>query len=43
MTTFYARIRKSMRGQTATEYLLVAALIAVVVYSLYATLTGRLT
>jgi len=40
MTTVYALIRKSLRGQTATEYVLAAALIAVVAYSLYATLTG---
>ena len=41
MTTFYVRIRESLRGQTATEYVLAAALIAVVLYSLYTTLTGR--
>jgi len=40
MTTFYVRIRESLRGQTTTEYVLVAALIAVVLYSLYATLTN---
>jgi Flp pilus assembly pilin Flp len=41
MTTFYVRIRESLRGQTTTEYVLVAGLIAVVLYSLYATLTNR--
>jgi Flp pilus assembly pilin Flp len=41
MTAPYVGIRESSRGQTATEYVLVAALIAVVLYSLYTTLTGR--
>ncbi len=41
MTTFYVRIRESLRGQTTTEYVLAAALIAVVLYSLYTTLTTR--
>jgi Flp pilus assembly pilin Flp len=40
MKTLYNQIRKSLRGQTATEYVLAAALIAVVLYSLYTTLTG---
>jgi Flp pilus assembly pilin Flp len=40
MTTFRIRIRESLRGQTTTEYVLVAALIAVVVYSVYVTLTA---
>jgi Flp pilus assembly pilin Flp len=41
MTKFYVRIRESLCGQTATEYVLAAALIAVVLYSLYTTLTSR--
>jgi Flp pilus assembly pilin Flp len=41
MTTAYVRIRESLRGQTTTEYVLAAALIAVVLYSLYTTLTSR--
>jgi Flp pilus assembly pilin Flp len=40
MTTSYLQIRESLRGQTTTEYVLAAALIAVVLYSLYRTLTG---
>jgi len=40
MTTLYVEIRESLLGQTATEYVLVVALIAVVLYSLYTTLTG---
>ena len=39
MTAFYV-IRESLRGQTATEHVLAAALIAIVLYSLYKTLTG---
>ena len=41
MTTTYVRIRESLRGQTTAEYVLAAALIAVVLYSLYTTLTSR--
>jgi Flp pilus assembly pilin Flp len=41
MKTFYVRIRESLRGQTTTEYVLAAGLIAVVLYSLYTTLTTR--
>jgi hypothetical protein len=41
MTAFYVRVRESLRGQTTTEYVLAAALIAVVLYSLYTTLTTR--
>jgi hypothetical protein len=41
MTTAYVQIRESLRGQTTTEYVLAAALIAVVLYSLYTTLTSR--
>jgi len=33
--------RRSDRGPTITEYILTAALIAVVLYSLYTTLTGH--
>lgn len=40
METLYKHIRKSLCGQTTTEYVLAAALIAVVLYSLYTTLTG---
>ena len=40
MKTFYVRIRRYLSGQTATEYVLVAGLIAIVVYSVYTTLTG---
>jgi Flp pilus assembly pilin Flp len=40
MTTIYSLISKSTRGQSTTEYVLVAALIAVVLYSVYVTLTG---
>ena len=40
MKILYNQIRKSLRGQTTTEYVLAAALIAVVLYSLYTTLTG---
>ena len=36
-----ARSRRSDRGPTITEYILTAALIAVVLYSLYTTLTGH--
>jgi Flp pilus assembly pilin Flp len=36
-----ARSRRSDRGPTITEYVLTAALIAVVLYSLYTTLTGH--
>ena len=35
------RSRRSDRGPTITEYVLTAALIAVVLYSLYTTLTGH--
>jgi Flp pilus assembly pilin Flp len=40
MTTFCTRIRKSLPGQTATEYVLLRALIAVFLYSIYMTVTG---
>jgi Flp pilus assembly pilin Flp len=39
MIKLYIRARESSLGQTMTEYMLTAALIAVVVYSLYRTLT----
>jgi Flp pilus assembly pilin Flp len=35
------RSQESRRGPTITEYVLTAALIAVVLYSLYTTLTGH--
>jgi Flp pilus assembly pilin Flp len=35
------RSRRSDRGPTITEYILTAALIAIVLYSLYTTLTGH--
>lgn len=41
MAAFYVRVRESLSGQTTTEYVLAAALIAVVLYSLYTTLTTR--
>jgi Flp pilus assembly pilin Flp len=41
MAAFYVRVRDSLRGQTTNEYVLAAALIAVVLYSLYTTLTAR--
>ena len=39
MAAFYV-IRESLRGQTATEYVLAAAPIAIVLFSLYKTVTG---
>ena len=36
----YTRILKSLRGPTATEYVAVVGLIALVAYSIYVTVTA---
>jgi type IV secretory pathway VirB2 component (pilin) len=36
----YTRILKSLRGPTATEYVAVVGLIALIVYNIYVTVTA---